>query len=260
MLLGIDHVVIAVRDPDASAARLTEEVGLAAGGGGRHAGRGTFNRLVWLGDAYLELIGVEDAEAARAWGVGGGASALLEHGEEGVTAFAIATDDIAADVATLRAGGSPFRTPQPGDRRRPDGEVVRWQTALPDELGPDGLPFLIEHELQGAEWGRAARDARAELIHPFGGKAVLARLELAVADPAAAAARHHAGVGLEVVADPDGTPELPIGPQLLRFVRRTRGEPRATIAIDGTAGQPRSVELFGTRFLLEVATLGSDSS
>ena len=39
------------------AAELEASVGLGATGGGRHPGQGTVNRLVWLGDSYLELIG-----------------------------------------------------------------------------------------------------------------------------------------------------------------------------------------------------------
>ena len=64
VLLGIDHVVLAVDDPDAAAAELEAKLGLAATGGGRHEALGTFNRLVWLGDSYLELIGVFDRELA----------------------------------------------------------------------------------------------------------------------------------------------------------------------------------------------------
>jgi hypothetical protein len=260
MLLGIDHIVIAVRDPDRAAELITAEVGLEAGGGGRHPRSGTFNRLIWLGDAYLELMGVSDPELARGQGVGAATLKLLEHEREGFAAFAIASDALAADLQTLRSQGAPYRDPKPGERERPDGEVVRWATSLPDRVGPDGLPFLIEHRYEGAEWGTDARADRAEIVHPFGGKAVLARLELAVPDPAAAAARHHDAVGLEVLPELDGTLDLPVGPQLLRFVRPKRGDPRTTIVIAGTAGQPRSVEILGCRFLLEVATIGSENS
>ena len=65
MLLGIDHLVIAVPDPDAAAADLEAALGLAATGGGRHERAGTFNRLIFLGDAYLELIGVWDGHSHR---------------------------------------------------------------------------------------------------------------------------------------------------------------------------------------------------
>src|SRR3972149_1866984 len=64
MPTGIDHVVIAVADPDAAAAELTERVGLAFTGGGRHPGLGTFNRLALPRGAHPGLVG-------RA-GVGGG--------------------------------------------------------------------------------------------------------------------------------------------------------------------------------------------
>jgi hypothetical protein len=58
VLLGIDHVALATEDPDAAAAELETKLGLAATGCGRHPAVGTYNRLFWLGDAYLELIGV----------------------------------------------------------------------------------------------------------------------------------------------------------------------------------------------------------
>ena len=68
MFLGIDHLVIAVTDPDHATAQLERVLGLAATNGGRHDALGTFNRLVWLGDTYVELIGVFDrALAERSW-------------------------------------------------------------------------------------------------------------------------------------------------------------------------------------------------
>jgi hypothetical protein len=253
MLLGIDHVVIACRDPDDAAEQITERVGLAAGGGGRHPRFGTFNRLVWLGDSYLELMGVADPRLARGRGVGAAALALLGRGEEGFASFAIASDSLARDVAALRRIGSPYEDPKPGERERPDGETVRWQTALPERLGIDGLPFLIEHDSSGPEWGDAARAARAEQEQPFGGKATLARLELAVDDPMTVAGRYHESVGLAVLPGPDGAMDLPIGAQLLRFVAANRTVPRCSVVIAGTAGSPRSVDLLGCRFEVEVA-------
>src|SRR6478735_3518859 len=112
MLLGIDHIVIACRNPDAAADLITAEVGLAAGGGGRHPRYGTFNRLIWLGDSYLELMGVDDADLARRRGIGAGTLELLDRGEEGFASFAIASDDLRVDVATLRAAGAPYEDAQ----------------------------------------------------------------------------------------------------------------------------------------------------
>ena len=74
---AIDHLVIAVADPDAAARELEAELGIAATGGGEHPGVGTYNRLVFLGDAYLELIGVGDEAAATRWPVGAAALRAL---------------------------------------------------------------------------------------------------------------------------------------------------------------------------------------
>ena len=104
-----------------------------------------------------------------------------------------------------------------------------------------------------AGWGDAVRAARADQKQPFGGKATLARLELAVADPAATARRYHQGVGLAVLTREDGSAELPIGAQLLRVVPSGRAVPGCSIVIAGTAGGPRSVDLLGCRFEVEVA-------
>jgi hypothetical protein len=189
MLLGIDHLVITVRDPDAAAAVLERDTGLAFTGGGRHEGMGTFNRLAFLGDTYLELIGVFDRElvaSSTTFAVGRASMAVLDRGREGLATYALATDDVAGDAARLRAGGSPLGAPVAGSRIRPDGGVVRWVTAFPP-LGPCEPPFLIEHERAGAEWDDEARAARAAFRHPAGGRVRLAALELPAPDPAATA-------------------------------------------------------------------------
>jgi hypothetical protein len=72
---------------------------------------------------------------------------------------------------------------------------VRWVTAFP-ELGPERAPFLIEHELTGAEWGAVARASRASYRHPGGGAVRLAALELPVGDAAAVAAEYGAVLGI----------------------------------------------------------------
>ncbi len=107
MLLGIDHLVIAVRDPDAAAAAIERDLGIGFTGGGRHDAWGTFNRLAFLGDTYIELIGVFDrALVASPTGsaVGRATLALLDAGREGLATFALATDDIDGDVGRSGRG------------------------------------------------------------------------------------------------------------------------------------------------------------
>ncbi len=195
MITGIDHLVVAVRSVEAAAEALERDLGLVFTGGGRHEAMGTYNRLAFLGDTYLELIGVFDAALVRsstAFAVGRAALTLLESGREGLATYALATDDVAEDVARLRAAGSPIGGAVAGSRQRDDGEIVRWVTAFP-ELGPEHAPFLIEHELAGAEWGPEARAARSAFRHPGGGRVRLVSLELPVADARAGRPRVRSG-------------------------------------------------------------------
>jgi len=234
MRLGIDHLVIAVPDPDAAAALLEAAIGLAATGGGRHELAGTFNRLAFLGDTYLELIGVFDpalVASPEASPVGRASMALLDAGREGLATYALATDDVAGEVVGLRAAGSPIGEAVPGSRRRPDGELVRWVTAFP-VLGPDRPPFLIEHEPTGAEWGIAAREARAAFRHPVGGAVRLEALTIPVADVREAADRYRDELGIGI--DPAGSTR--IGGQVISLV-----------PADDSAGETPVIDLVGER-------------
>jgi hypothetical protein len=94
--------------------------------------------------------------------------------------FALASDDLPADVERLRAQGASLDGPLSGERVRPDGRVVRWSIAVPPRLGPAEPPFLIEHDTEAAEWSVEERAARAAETHPLGGSARLEALELPV--------------------------------------------------------------------------------
>jgi catechol 2,3-dioxygenase-like lactoylglutathione lyase family enzyme len=234
VLLGIDHLVIAVRDPDAAAGWLERRVGLAFTGGGRHEHAGTYNRLAFLGDTYLELIGVFDRDlvlSSTSFAVGRAALAVLDAGREGLTTFALASDDIERDVRALWADGSPIGEPVAGSRVRPDGGVVRWVTAFPD-LGSERSPFLIEHVYAGAEWGPEARAARAALRHPAGGRVRLAALELPVVDPGAVAATYAATVGVGF----DDDRRAVVGSHAIRLRAADGGHP--VVVLDVEAGTP----------------------
>ena len=97
--------------------------------------------------------------------------------------FALASDDMTTDLASAAAIGSPLDGPIDGERRRSDGEVVRWTLAMPPTVGPDEPPFLIQHDLTGAEW-RPDRAERGSLLHPLGGTLRVTALTIDVADPA----------------------------------------------------------------------------
>ena len=147
MLIGIDHVVLATANPGATAATLEQKLGLITTDGGRHDAFGTMNRLVWLGDAFLELIWVFDAElAGRSW-LGRPVLASLERGG-GLVTWAISVGDL-ADALRWAPPDRGLLGPLDGERRRPDGQLVRWRFARPEEVSPTA-PFLIEHDRQAA--------------------------------------------------------------------------------------------------------------
>jgi catechol 2,3-dioxygenase-like lactoylglutathione lyase family enzyme len=249
MASGIDHVAIAVADPDTAAAELTDAVGLAFTGGGRHAGLGTFNRLAFLGDAYLELIGVDDPAAAQGWSIGRAAVVALGSGG-GFATYGLVDDGIRATVARLVANGSSIGPVVAGSRERPDGEEVAWWSAAPPMLGPDHPPFLIKHAGYGAEWGTEALALRREFVHPIGSPVRLLGLEIAVDDPVSVAAQCRAQVGLEFQAV-GGTATSVVGPHVIRLVPRSSG-PHATVTLGAGVGAPRTVTMLNV--CLRVAT------
>lgn len=249
MASGIDHVVIAVPDPDTAAAELTDAVGLAFTGGGRHPGLGTFNRLAFLGDAYLELIGIDDAAAAQGWAIGRAAVVALASGG-GFATYGLVDDGIRATVARLAANGSSIGPVGTGSRERPDGEKVAWWSAVPPTLGPDHPPFLIKHAGYGAEWGTEALAARRAYVHPIGSPVRLRGLEIAADDPVSVAAQCRAQVGLEFQAVGAAAISV-VGPHVIRLVPRSPG-PHATVMIGAGVGPPRTVTTLNIR--LRVAT------
>ena len=135
----IDHVVYAVRDLDGAARRCLDEHGLASIDGGRHPRWGTANRVVPLGDTYLELLAVEDPSVAPDL-----ARSLLDATADGDRWYSIcvADDDVEATAARL---GIEVR---PGARTRPDGAEVRWRGAgFDDPARPLWLPFFIAWDM-----------------------------------------------------------------------------------------------------------------
>ena len=86
----------------------------------------------------------------------------------GLVSYAVASNALERDLARLRARGSRLGDAEARSRARPDGEVVTWRASFPPAIGPAEPPFVIQHELAGAEWGAPAREARARYEHPSG--------------------------------------------------------------------------------------------
>ncbi len=250
MFRGIDHLVIACADPDAAATEVESALGLTAGSGGRHEGLGTFNRIVWLADgSYLELIGVDDRDAALRQPVGAAAVHALDAHGGGLATYALRDDELELTVGALPEGT--FGPVVHGGRTRPDGERVEWWTAFPSTpLAPDATPFLIQHAYTGAEWSHAALAQRAEFRHPLGSPVILARLDLASGEPPWVAATLHEQLGIDFWAVAD-LAVADIGLHVIRLVPRSEMAVPAVITLAAEIESPRTVELLGMRFDIE---------
>jgi hypothetical protein len=252
MLIGLDHFIVAVDDPDDAAAQLESEVGLRAGAGGRHAAHGTHNRLIWLGDTYIELMGVFDRDLARASWFGSHALRLLDETGGGQMGLVLAADDIDADVQRLRATGSSLGQPESGERVRPDGGVVRWHLAHAAEPDPElGLVFLIEHDTAAAEWTPEERARRAQEMHPAGGPVRLVRVELPVHDMKSSTMRLHRDVALQFRPSlaGGGARDSSVGEHVVRLVRAASGVLPRVVLRGGD--ERRQVAALGCQWLME---------
>ncbi len=247
MIRGIDHLVIAVADPDAAAADLEARVGLACTAGGAHPGAGTRNRLAFLADgSYVELIAVDDVAAARANPVGAAALRAMDAHGGGLATFALLDDDLGATLAARPALGTRTR----GSRQRPDGEVVEWWTAAPAQPLAPTVPFLIEHSHAGAEWGPEAMRARSRQVHPIGSAVRLSRLDVAVDDPPLVGGDLASALGVAVQAVPDLS-VVEVGAHAVRFVAPRDMAVAAAVVLAADVATPFAADLFGVRFLVE---------
>lgn len=159
-------MIIAVPKLEAAARELEARHGLASVEGGRHAGWGTANRIVPLGETYVELITVVDeAEAAGSvfgrWVAGG-----LQCGPGRPLGWVARTDRL--DEVAGRLGLSVGAGSRPGR----DGGLLRWRLAGVEQAAAEpALPFFVE-------WGEGTPlPGRAVAAHPAGAARLL-RVEL----------------------------------------------------------------------------------
>ncbi|HEX6444138.1 MAG TPA: VOC family protein [Streptosporangiales bacterium] len=138
----LDHLVYAAPDVDELVASFRDRTGIDPVLGGRHVGRNTRNYLVGLGgDAYLELIGPDDA-ATRADVTTFGINSLAA---PRIVGWVVHPDDIEARVSAARAAGYDAGEIGPLSRRTPDGTLLEWRLTKDAPDDRDGLvPRLID--------------------------------------------------------------------------------------------------------------------
>jgi Glyoxalase-like domain len=165
--LELDHVLIAVADLGEAAREFEARYGLASVEGGRHPGWGTANRIVPLGESYLELVAVVDGLEAAQSAFGRWVAAV--HPEPGGRPFgwAMRTHDLDEVARRLSL------TIEAGSRAAPSGQLLRWRSAgIEQSAAESALPFFIE-------WGQGMPlPGRAAVTHRPGSVAIT-RLELA---------------------------------------------------------------------------------
>ena len=156
-MLELDHVIVAVRDLAAAAARFERDYGLASVEGGRHRGLGTGNLIVPLGSSYVELMAIVDEDEVEGSAFAELVLRTLADGDR-LGGVCLRTDDVSSIAHRL---GTPAA---PNGRVRPDGSELRWELAgLEQTLHDPSLPFFIQWHARPEELPGAT-----EVDHPSG--------------------------------------------------------------------------------------------
>ena len=147
MFTRIDHVMICVPDLK-RAIEQYRKLGFNMHEGGVHPGKGTHNAITFNTDDYIELLAIRDMaeHQASADTPGNSHKGLAEFiaAGGGLRYLILQSDDLAAEVAAMRARGVDVSDAQDRGRRTPAGHDLKWKAAV---LGPKNpLPiFFIEH-------------------------------------------------------------------------------------------------------------------
>jgi hypothetical protein len=176
-MLTFDHIAISAQTLAEGVAAVEAALGVSLAGGGQHPHMATHNRLLGLGDLYLEVIATDPAAAKPVWPRWFDLDNF--RGKPTLTNWVARCENISAAVAQSPEGvGIPVAL-QRGD--------YRWQMAVPADgkLPFDGCyPALIQWE--GALHPARAlpeshvRLTRLEIAHP---QAQALRAALHLTDP-----------------------------------------------------------------------------
>ena len=177
-MTGIDHIVVSAATLDQGVAHVEAALGVTLAGGGKHPLMSTHNRLLGLGDLYLEVIAIDPAApdpGRPRW-------FDLDHfaGPPRLTNWVAQADDLPAALANCPPGlGQPVEMTRgayrwdytvPADGCLPfDGSfpaLLHWHGRRP----PDDLP------------DSGLRLTRFELVHPRA-EALRRALTAVIADP-----------------------------------------------------------------------------
>lgn len=162
-MLTFDHLAVAAATLDEGIAAVEDALGLPLAGGGQHPLMATHNRLLGLGDLYLEVISVDPSAPRPARPRWFDLDRFM--GTPRLSNWICRCDDLEAAIAA-----SPARIGTPLALSRGD---LRWRMAVPEDgiLPFDGcFPSLIQWEGHAHPAARladsGARLVRFEIAHP----------------------------------------------------------------------------------------------
>jgi hypothetical protein len=191
MLTGLDHVIIGVNKLDEATQIFQEKLGLVASGGGKHPSGGTENRIIVIGDTYLELITVRAPEEAQQ-----SIRERLAKGD-GYLNCIFGSDDIEADSREIEERGIPIIGPNAGQLTAADGRSRGWmRTDVELADLTQRYPFIIQHDSTGEERRKRLAGWNTPPEHPLGAIGVL-RTTIAVEDLSEATNRFQRIYGID---------------------------------------------------------------
>jgi catechol 2,3-dioxygenase-like lactoylglutathione lyase family enzyme len=190
MLTALDHVIIGVNDLAQATLVFSEKIGLTPSGGGTHPSGGTANRIIVIGDTYLELITIQTPTEAQQ-----SMRDRLAKGD-GYLNFVLSSNDIEADTREMVQRGVSVIGPKAGQLKAPTGQTRGWSRT--DVERPDltqHYPFLIQHDSTGEERRFRLAGWTDPPPHPLGAVKILS-VTIAVSDLAEATNRFERIYGL----------------------------------------------------------------
>jgi hypothetical protein len=162
-MLTFDHIAISAQSLAEGVAHVESVLGVTLAGGGQHPHMGTHNRLLGLGDIYLEVIAIDPDAPKPAWPRWFDLDNFA--GPPRLTNWVARTDDLATALThTLPGTGTPIALSRGN---------YRWQMAVPADgkLPLNGAhPALIQwdgpHHPTAALPDAPIRLTRLTITHP----------------------------------------------------------------------------------------------
>lgn len=142
--LKFDHAVILVNDLD-KAIEDYRQLGFNAFFGGQHAGGKTHNALiVFVDGTYLELLAPTSPDLLRSVDPEDFTNFLYMFASgEGLGGYAMQSDSLLVQIELMQKQGLDVHMRPAGGRARPDGQQLRWQSAM---IGHSMTPFFIQDD------------------------------------------------------------------------------------------------------------------